>query len=218
MATEIPYIFYLLVGIGATIGLIIFISMKIEKKRTEDLKQYSLRGGFNFKKVSTDIDLGTFSINTGHSRKIWNALEITKDDIKWDIFDYRYTIGYGKNRTTYIQTVFMATKQGVNLPKFYLIPEHIFHKIGNIVGYKDVDFDMYPVFSKKYFLKGNDEASIRQIFKPEILRYLERNVIKDHIEAAGPRIIYYKPFKRIKPQELTKKFEEVKRVVGMFLR
>jgi len=212
------YLPYFIGGVFALVGYLIYLGIKKEKQRTETLKNHSLRTGFNFKKDAIDIDLGTFSINTGHSRKIYNAMEANKDNIKWNIFDYRYVVGYGKNRTSYNQTVFMAEKQGLNLPKFYLIPEHFFHKIGNIVGYKDIDFDSYPVFSKKYFLKGKNEARIRQLFTPEKLRYFEQNIIKDSIESDGNRLIYYKPFKRIKPMDLTKKFEEVKRILGMFIR
>ncbi len=217
MVSEGTVTLYFISGIIAIIGLVLFISKKIENKRTEEFKQYSLRHGFNFTKDPTDIDIGNFSINTGHSRKIYNSLRMNRDNIEWDIFDYKYTVGYGKNQTTYNQTIFMVTQKNVHFPKFYLIPEHIFHKIGNIVGYKDIDFDVYPEFSKKYFLKGTNEAEIRQLFKPEILKYLERNIIKDHIEAWGDKIIYYGPFKRVKPDQFTKRFEEVKRIVNLFL-
>jgi hypothetical protein len=89
----------------------------------------------------------------------------------------------------------------LNFPKFELEPENTFHKIGQVFGYQDIDFESFPIFSKKYLLRGNDEAKIRELFTPEVIKFFERNQ-NIHIEAQGNTLIFYRPSKRCKPDEI----------------
>jgi len=42
----------------------------------------------------------------------------------------------------------------LKLPFFELKPENTFHKIGQVFGYQDIDFEAFPNFSKGYLLRG----------------------------------------------------------------
>jgi len=39
-------------------------------------------------------------------------------------------------------------------------PESFFHRIGDVFGFKDIDFDEEPGFSGCYLLKGNDSIIV----------------------------------------------------------
>ena len=79
-----------------------------------------------------------------------------------------------------------------------------------------VNFDNHPVFSKKYILKGEDEAAIRCVFKKEVLNFLEQKEKKINIEGEKNRIIYYRLGKRIKPMEYKSFIEDAMKIADLF--
>ncbi|RME97170.1 MAG: hypothetical protein D6772_10815 [Bacteroidetes bacterium] len=88
------------------------------------------------------------------------------------IFDYRYLRWGDKRNKRVEQTVFFLESKELELPDFYLEPEHFFHKIGEALRLiKDIDFEQYTNFSYRYRLTGPDEHYIRQRFGHRMLRY-----------------------------------------------
>jgi hypothetical protein len=137
-------------------------------------------------------------------------------DNDWTIFDYRYTVGSGKNQTTYCQTIAAITLQNFNFPSFMLLPENFFYKIADFVGYKDIDFSDKPLFSKNYFLKGPDETAIRNLFSREIMSFFERENYKGHLEANDRYILIYTPGRRIEPQNFRQFLENSGKIIRAF--
>ena len=206
-------------GVLSLIGITFFLVYLYEKKRSEAIRDIAMRIGFSFtKKVEKSflMSLPEFvTFKKGHSRKVSNLMKGSKNGVSWSIFDYRYTVGGGKNSHTYNQTVAFASLN-INLPNFSLTKENFFHKIGNIFGYKDIDFDNFPDFSKNYFLKGEDEQSIRSIFTPELLNYFQNNPTILNVEANKNYLLYYKLSKRSKPEELISFIAEAAKIVRLF--
>jgi hypothetical protein len=186
------------------IGSFIF-SYVYEKKRTEALELIAKSIGFSFSKsgreTTKSIHQNFELFSKGHSRKLKNEIWGKDNNNHVSIFGYSYSQRHGDNTTTYNQTVLSIKDIKLNLPSFELEPENTFHKIGQVFGYQDIDFDSFPVFSKKYLLRGNDEARIRELFTPTVIEYFERNQ-NIHIEAQGNTLIFYKPSKRCKPDEI----------------
>jgi len=94
------------------------------------------------------------------------------DHIKLTVFDYNYIVWVVDTYCNCSQTVAFAELGNVHLSRFSLDPESIFHKIGEIVGFKDIDFPENKRFSDRYLLKGADEAAVRAVFKPERSAFL----------------------------------------------
>ena len=67
-------------------------------------------------------------------------------------------------------------------------------------GYKDIDFEMYPDFSNKFLLMGNNESEIRSFFTDEIVRFFENNQIY-HLESNGEAIIIFDKIKLARTDE-----------------
>ncbi len=215
---DFPQIIIILVAV--TIIGIIYLVARAEKKRTENLKNQAHMMGLSFSDKTPDdfiSNLSEFKLFTkGHSKKAYNIIEGNAQGIQYSIFDYKYTVGAGKSSQTPTQTVFSAKKENLKLPKFSMTPEYFYHKIGDLLGSKDIDFADKPIFSKKYILKGDDETTIRNTFKEEILSFFERKKEKIAIEANNSKMIIYTPSKNIKPKELTKFKDESLKIVELF--
>lgn len=87
-------------------------------------------------------------------------------------FEYTYTVGSGKNSSTYTQTVGAFRCAGRNMPDFTAAPEDLGDWFSELFGGQDIDFQHDPVFSKKYRLRGKDEAAIRDFFSVGGTQYL----------------------------------------------
>jgi hypothetical protein len=213
----LPFIIFgaVILSIG---GILIFVYFS-EKKRTELMMQAARQRGFSFKPKPELAVLEKYKefklFNKGHSKKIRNMMEGSKNGKSFIIFDYRYTIGGGKSSHTYNQTVAVVKLYSV-IPLFYLGPQYFFHRIGEMFGSKDIDFEKYPVFSKMYLLKGGSEHAIRQLFNDEVISYFEKQPKGVNIESDGKRIAYYRLSKRVKPEQLDSFLEEASKVVGFF--
>lgn len=196
-----PVFLLIVSGIGI-IALIIFLVVRHEKKRTEEFQGVAAELGLPFHpKGDASLlerlkDFHLFS--QGHSKKMRNLLygEIEGGEVA--LFGYQYTTGGGNSSQTHRQNVVYFSSPSLDLPRFALRPEHLFHKIGAVLGYEDIDFDSHEHFSKSYLLKGDDETEIRNTFSDAILSYFE-NQTGTCTEAGGDQLIFYRAGKRIKP-------------------
>ena len=57
---------------------------------------------------------------------------------------------------------------GASLPQFTLGPEGFFARIGQALGWPDIDFSEDEAFSRGYVLKGGDDTAVRALFTPEL--------------------------------------------------
>ena len=169
---------FLIFGLIAALVVATIVFSQIQaRKRTEDLQTVASQLGFIFAGVERDHhpatpDLTTVLFNRGSSRKFSNALMGTFAGLTTSIFDYRYTTGSGKNSHTYRQTV-AAFSQKLWLPEFECRPEKFLDRIAEHFGYHDIDFDSFPVFSRRFVLRGPSEEGIRKLFSPALIQFLE---------------------------------------------
>ncbi|NND97843.1 MAG: hypothetical protein HKN47_11000 [Pirellulaceae bacterium] len=202
----------------ALVGGILFAAYKFEQARTEKLKAIADELGLEFFPKGDDSvknSLGHLQLfNRGHGRRMQNMLSGQSDEIEMAIFGYRYTTGGGKNQQTHQQTVISFQTPALSLPAFELRPEHMFHKIGKVFGYQDINFNSHPVFSKRYLLRGSDEEAIRKLFTADVLAFFESQQ-GISVEADRDRLIYYRSGKRSKPELLRGFMEEGFRVYGL---
>lgn len=128
--------------------------------------------------------------DTGHSRKTKNIISIPFKKSKIFLFDYYYTVGSGKNSTTYSQTVAIY-KSDNKFPSFSMRPEGFFDSITSLIGYNDIDFPEYPSFSKSYYLKSKNEVLIREFFTDNRIRIFEQYP-GWYVEGNENFIVFYK--------------------------
>ncbi len=182
----------------------IVVSIVLDRKRTNAIKQLANTMGFDYREQPQTYLPNTIwqfdLFNKGRRRRLQNLIQGTQSNATVSIGEYRYTTGSHKNRHTHSQTVVVIESDQLNLPSFLLTPENVFHKIGNMFGYKDIDFDSHPEFSHQYLLRGSDEASVRDLFHEGVLNvYQRRKGIST--EGFGPVLIYYKKGRRLNPND-----------------
>lgn len=191
-------------GVLAFVGGIVYLTSQAEKKRAAAVADAALRMGFNYLAQIPEEQLaalGAFHLfKRGHSRRARNVMRGESGDAEVALLDYQYTTGGGKNAHTWRQTV--AIYPGASgLPEFTLAPEHIWQRIGSLVGYQDIDFEASEEFSKRYVLRGPDETAIRAAFGAEALGFFAQS-LGWSVESHGGALAIYRSAKRCKPEEI----------------
>lgn len=211
----------LAVAAAAGVGAIIYFNYRSQRKRAEAMARIAgdLKLAFTSEGDETVMSehAALHLFMQGRSRKVRNLIRGTVRDRHVSIFDYRYTVGGGKHQHTYSQTVVSLQPQGRNLPTFTMRPENVLHKLGSMMGYQDIDFEISPGFSKKYLLRGPDDAAIRGVFTSRVLTFFESEPGLC-VEADGRKLIVYRHSVRVKPELLRESVEKSVRIAGLFER
>ncbi|HMP77944.1 MAG TPA: hypothetical protein PKD54_00695 [Pirellulaceae bacterium] len=205
------------VGIVGFVGLVLYLLWLYEKKRTQQLLEIAEQLGLVF---SPQPEGGLFEsfaqftlFNQGRGRKIFNVMSGETDEVTICIFDYQYTTGSGKHQHTHKLTIAsLDSPRLLVLPQFSMRPEGFFDRLGSLFGFQDINFDHHPEFSRRFVLKGPDEAAIRACFRPALLDYFASRQ-KISVEAAPGRLIYYRN-SRPKVEDYPKLLEEAYQVFG----
>ena len=198
-------------GIIGLLGAIVAISFHLDKKRRQQWLEVATALGFesldNYPDELDGIVGSSLLMTTGRQRAWTNIFKRQVDSLGVVFCDYRYTIGNGKNSTTWQQTVILFRSPSINAPRFEIKPEGWLHKVGGLIGLQDIDFVESPEFSKKYLLTGSDESAIRDFLRPEVLQLLVgfQNLC---LEVRPGSLMFWFDRKRIPPQEFKTVFEQ----------
>jgi hypothetical protein len=76
----------------------------------------------------------------------------------------------------------------------------LFDRVIAFTGYRDIEFEMYANFSKKFVVMGNDEAALRSLFTEDIIRFFEEHQIS-HIESNGEALLVFNKLKLARTDE-----------------
>ena len=121
----------------------------------------------------------------------------------WEIADITFNEGQAFTAETF-NTTMMVLSLNKKIPVFALEKEgvlgKIFDRVVALTGYKDINFEMYPEFSKKFLLMGNNESEIRSFFTEEIINFLENHQIY-HIESNGEALFIFDKIKLARTDE-----------------
>lgn len=199
-------------GVAASIVALVFY---LEWKRRRDLGELAASMGLIFSKDGPDIvDLagtGLELFRSGHSRRARNMIEAHAGSRRIQVFDYKYRTGYGKNSHTYNFTVALIHCAAA-VPDFDLKPETFIHKIGEMIGFKDIDLPAFPEFSRKYRLTGPDEKAVHMFFTPARAAWFEQNQGL-RVQGGGHRLLLLKGNGRLPASSWQGFIEEAKAFV-----
>jgi MFS superfamily sulfate permease-like transporter len=124
-------------------------------------------------------------------------------NMPWEIADVTFSEGAAFTAETF-NTTLMVLKLNKKIPVFRMEKEGMFEKLFDRVmaytGYKDIDFEMYPDFSKKFLIKGNKESEIRSFFTDKVIRFFENNQIY-HLESNGEALVIFNKIKLARTDE-----------------
>lgn len=161
--------------IGVVIGLVFYLNWK----RRKDLEEFAASLGLAFYPAGPEIseleNTGLEIFRLGHSRKAVNLVQVQGRVGLIRVFDYHYVTGGGKSSHTHNFTLALLDCGGCPVPAFELKPESFIYKIGEAIGFKDIDLPAFPLFSDKYRLTAPEETSVHLFFTPRRAAWFERH-------------------------------------------
>jgi hypothetical protein len=192
-----------------------------ERARSKKIEAVASSLSLTFRRKPTEADkalaIGCYLADVGYRRFVSNVVEAARtEELDLTLFDYQYTLGRGKSSTLGHQTITRMQSPFLKLPTFILFPETFFAKMGKMLGRSDINFPESPEFSKKYVLRGEDEAAIRAIFSPALRQALVP-LQQLTVEGAADLLFVFRVERRTEPEELSASIEEGKRILALFV-
>jgi hypothetical protein len=167
----------LLLGITFVLLIVLFVvvTRRNERERTEALRRVAEMAGLAFEPkadIAAVRSLGDVQLFArGHSKQVTNLMTGRLGDQQVAVFDYRYTTGSGKSSRTDTQTVVLLPSAQNFLPDLQMVPENPLSRLWESFGYQDIDIESSPEFSRRYIVRGADEAAIRAALYPGATSY-----------------------------------------------
>lgn len=207
-----PFVFFALL-----FGGIAALAWWSEKRRREELARLAAMQGLQYSPDGPDVyaleNTGLEIFGHGRGRRARNLIVLPSRAGEISFFDYSYSTGHGKSRTTHAYTLALVACGGKPVPHFDLKPENFLHKIGEAIGFKDIDLPGFPVFSDKYRLTGPDEASVLGFFSPQRVVWLE-NRLGLRVQGAPGWLLLFKKAGPLPSGEWEPFMEDVKTFVA----
>ncbi len=124
-------------------------------------------------------------------------------NVSWEIADVMFNEGQTFTAETF-NTTLMVLKLNRKLPVFTMEKEkayeRLFDRVIALTGYKDIEFEMYPNFSKKFLVMGNHVDEVRSLFTDEVISFFEEHQIS-HIESNGEALLIFNKLKLARADE-----------------
>ena len=138
-------------------------------------------------------------------------------DVSWEIADITFNEGGAFTAETF-NTTMMVLQLNKKIPIFTMekegVLEKIFDRVMTYTGYKDIDFEMYPDFSKKFLIMGNKESEIRSFFTDDVIRFFENHQIY-HLESNGEALVIFNKIKLARTDETIAFIEYAKELASL---
>jgi MFS superfamily sulfate permease-like transporter len=192
------------------------IEIKLDGRQIE-LRAFAEENEMNFypQKVRNAVKYKDFPIQKGikiqYEENIMNRYE---DFGKMEISDITLTEGAGQAKSdTHITVVHVSDLESA-IPDFALEPEQLWTKISELTYGKDIDFQDHPDFSRKYYLRGEDESAIRRFFTEKVISYLESHDDL-HVESHKNKLLVYMKRDQLTTSEIKATLAFVEGFIGV---
>lgn len=169
----------LLLALAILFAIFMLVRWQRERGRTEVLCRVAASAGLTFEPkadVGAVRSLGDVPLFArGHSQRVTNLMTGRFDGQQVAVFDYQFTVGSGKNQRTTLQTVVVLPSAKRSLPDLQMAPENPVTRFAEALGYQDIDIESSPEFSRRYIVRGTDEAAIRAALHPGATSYFAQH-------------------------------------------
>lgn len=166
-----PWLIFVFAAIALAVAILSWLN---ESKRRKALAELARRIGFDFEPGaaawSGDEFEGYTPFEQGHSRRASNVLSGARGGAQWELFDYQYTTGSGKNRSTHRYGIVLARVR-LALPRLTMRPEGFLDKVAAMAGFDDINFES-EAFSRRYHVKCADRQRCYDLIDPRMIEYL----------------------------------------------
>jgi hypothetical protein len=203
-----------LVGIG---GVAVYFAAAyfLRGRRAQKLESLAERLRFTFRREGSSEDkqlMAGSSLGIGIYNHVRNVMEpVPVDGLTMKIFDYSYSFKTGQNLDTAIQTVTHLRSPTLRLPSFLLRPQSKLAKLGQFLGAPGIHLADAPGFNSMFLLRGESEATIRQLFTPAAIRHFEQ-LPGISVGGGGDALIVYRDRQRAKPEDFPQRLTEARAI------
>jgi hypothetical protein len=178
--------------IALAVALIIFGILKARRRR-EAMARLAAELGFEYypdDPWSLEDKYAMFELfGRGHSRKASNVICGEVDGRAVVAFDYQYTTGSGKNKSTHsYQAVVMGLP--ILAAGLRMRTETVFDRLASWVGWDDIDFES-DEFSRRYHVASEDRRFAYDIFHARLIEHLLVCGQAPDLEMKGPLMILF---------------------------
>lgn len=118
----------------------------------------------------------------------------------YSIFDVEFTEGAFIAREV-VKTTVLHIKMEQSIPVFTLDKEGLLELLYNLAGFKDIQIEHHPDFNKRFYLSGENEWEIRNLFSNELILFFESNPYY-HVESNGTSLLIIKKERLLSVQEI----------------
>ncbi len=166
--------FLIILGIIALFIVLWRLGVAAERKRSEALAAWAEAQGFSFAADACDGApsgcTGFELLQRGRNRCASNRCSGRIKAGTVVAFDWRYVTGSGKNRTTHRCSA-VALLPGVVLGNLRIREEHFFDKLGEMLGWNDIDFESAE-FSRTFHVSAEDRRWAYDVITPQAMELL----------------------------------------------
>lgn len=184
---------FIVVIIVAAVILIAVYGYYAAEKRRKDMAAVAERLGLAYLQESVDIDDDTYGeidlFQHGSSREAEHVIGGSKDGCDAQLFDYEYTTGSGKDKTTHNYSVCVLTV-AQDFKSLFIRTESFLDRIAGAVGFDDIDFESNE-FSNKYYVKSSDKKFAYDVIHPQMMEFLLNAGEIPEIEISGRHMAFY---------------------------
>ncbi len=176
-STELPE-WLVMAGVGVLFVAAVIYSQVLARRRREALAAFAQSLDLTFH-PGHDHDFPHQRAHRwfqqGRSQVAYNRIEgrRTIGDVECTLMfgDFQWVTGSGKSRTTHHRSYLLIQPSWPGLPNLEIRSEHLFDKIGDALGFDDIDFESEE-FSRKFMVKSPDKRFAYAVVHPRMMEYL----------------------------------------------
>ncbi len=196
--------------------IVVWIMGIYGKIRKAFWQQLAFKYGCVYMEAKDFIKEKALLFGIGHSKHISNGIAGRYNDIPFEIFEYNYTVGTGKHKTTYSLTVFEIKFKG-SFPHLYLNYKNdsqtnspsFFSALANLSLPTEFE-SLFKLYAPKEY-----EIETLQIFTPDIFAHLIDVGWNHDMEFVDGELIIYRKAKFTNFADLDKEFTKIKKFVDI---
>lgn len=162
-------------------------------KRQEELMGHIREIGWDFRpeSIQRSPELEQFPLfRTKTIDHVFNRCDGYGDGNRFQLFDVEYYEGVFIAKQVFRTTVLLVHLD-VEMPRFSLDKERLFHRAAEKIGFSFIELEEYPDFSDRFLLKGENQRAIKAFFTKEVVRFFESNPYY-HVQSTYDSLLIFK--------------------------
>ena len=182
-----------LIAFAVVFAAVVYAGKLLEQRRTAAYEQFCAVSGYQYvaDRPGQELDPALPFFDRGHGRRWRHEISGQYNGLPFAAFEYRYIVGAGRSQQTYTRAMIRWTNIGATLPQFTLAPETFFTRLGQLLGWHDIQFADDPAFSATYMLKGEHEMEVASFFSLQLRQQLTA-MPGQHAAGAGSTLFWWR--------------------------